>query len=371
MDQSELFRVGKHDFTSIYETLSHYYPIDKIVLEIKEYPGIIEINELLNENFYNQKRFKEKWGPFKKQLKSTFKKTFREELIAFYPCYSGSIEITQNNFDKYSHIKELRFYISLLGPYYTIYMLDKSVMMLDELEDLNIIKSPFPAFHAITISPYLEYENPFNLTKEIILEYFPGYKFVPHFIYTKKLSGVSEIYPTYQDQKNDKVFSLLFQPELSELSRDLVLRGDTDYGFEEWSTEIKFDLIQIQKKLSIKSASRKEELSIQKVWELKNTIHLPVGLSISFGMEPIVILDLSDEKIADLYVAVNQKPASESYIVEENCIILESTKELMKYKLKDIKLNSLVLIVNFTLPYKGKENSLDFLELHYQVYGIS
>jgi len=69
-----------HDFSSIQETLSKYFPIKNPELynkkNIGDFKGVKEIEEVLNDNFCTNKRYKERWGKFKQFLKQELKKQF-------------------------------------------------------------------------------------------------------------------------------------------------------------------------------------------------------------------------------------------------------------------------------------------------------
>jgi len=229
----------KHDFSAIEETLYKYFPIKNFELyneeNVQNFQGFKEIEEILNDNFFTTKNYRERWGKFKKFLKQEFKKTIYESMVAWYPCYSGFIVLQKDSNKNLTYRKELHFFISLLGPYYTILGIDKSEVQLEEaFRDLdqaeNSIIRTYPANHVLTVSPYMEYKESFIILQKKILEYFPSLKYVPYQVNLRKVEGISLLYPESEGNIKDSVFSALFKPDHS---LNTTTRGDAFYGYDE------------------------------------------------------------------------------------------------------------------------------------------
>lgn len=164
-------------------------------------------------------------------------------MIAWYPCYSGFITLKKENFKNLTYTKELHFFISLLGPYYTILGIDRSEVELEEvLPDLNgsekIRDRVYNANQVITVSPHQEYKELFLILQNKILDYFPSLKYIPYEINRKKIKGISLVYPDCEAKVKGSVFSALFRPDDSFNSKT---RGDTFFGFDEWLIIKKLD----------------------------------------------------------------------------------------------------------------------------------
>lgn len=217
--------VTKHDFRSVLRTIKEYYPIENPdgfdEESVRGFTGVERMEEIVYNNFYIQKNYRERWGGFRKFLKKGIKEHFRETMIAFYPCYSGVVTLKAEKFQEYTLRKEVHIYISLLGPYYTIVGVDRA-----EMESLD---GAFSANMALTVSPFLEFGVAFLNLQEKISDYFPDFKFVPYRIGKRELKGISLVNQSHP--KQDTVFSALFRPEDLYYSK---VRGDERYGYDDW-----------------------------------------------------------------------------------------------------------------------------------------
>lgn len=307
----------KHDFSSIQETLSKYFPVENPEhynkKNIGDFKGVKAIEEILDDNFCTNKRYLERWGKFKKFLKQELKKPIHETMIAWYPCYSGFITLKKEKFKNITYTKELHFFISLLGPYYTILGIDRSEVELEEvypdLDSSEKIKyRVYDASHVLTVSPYQEYKELFLILQNKVLEYFPSFKYIPYDINKKKVKGISLVYPDCEAKVKGSVFSALFRPEVS---FNTETRGETSFGFNEWLIVKKLDRNRIKEihEALVKKALKDEfNLTIHKVWKLKAANRIPMKISGMFGMDPIKIVDLTDNNIITIISKEDEEP---------------------------------------------------------------
>lgn len=371
----------KHDFSAIEETLIKYLPIanphDYNEENIEDFKGIQDIGEILNINFGTNKIYREKWGKFKKHLKEGLKSPVQESTVAFYPCYSGIVTLKKEKNNNLIYSKELHFFISLLGPYYCILGVDKCEIMLAELMPTmngseEILTRPYSANLAITVSPYLEFQESFLDLQNKILDYFPSLKFVPYSINLRKEEGISLIYPSSEEKIKNTVFSALFNPDNFFNSEP---RGDTYFGLNEWLKIKKLDKSRIDKiKEDLLSRSLKIELSsntVNKIWKFKKVIRLEnskVGNS-TFVMESILVLDLSNEKFATIILNEDEEPVISSYSIVDKKIKFDHFQNKLGFRIKELHANELKLILDINIKVDdNKEIKGDIIEMIFEVY---
>lgn len=372
---------NKHDFSAIEETLIKYFPItnphDFNEENIKDFKGYQDIGEILNINFGTNKIYREKWGKFKKHLKEGLKSPVQESTVAFYPCYSGIVTLKKEKNNNLIYSKELHFFISLLGPYYSIFGVDKCEIMLEELMPTmngseEILTRPYSANLAITVSPYLEFQESFLDLQQKILDYFPTLKFVPYSINLRKEEGISLVFPSREEKINNTVFSALFRPDNFFSSET---RGDTYFGFNEWLKIKKLDKSRIDKiKEDLLNRSLKIELSsktVNKIWKFNKVIRLEnskVGNSM-FVMESILVLDLSNEKFATIISNEDEEPIISKYSIEDKKIKIDHFQNKIGFRIKELYANELKLIIDIDIKVDDmKEIKGDIIEMIFEVY---
>lgn len=368
---------SNHDFSAIHETISKYYPIEDphkyYEKKIGDFKGVNKIEKILHDNFFNTKNYRERWGKFKKFLKQELKMPIHESMVAFYPCYSGILKLKKEkskNGNTYS--KELHFFISLLGPYYTILGIDKSEINLEEIfprlkggEELR--SRSFAANLAITVSPYLEYKDSFLLLQEKILKYFPSLKFIPYDISIKKAKNIAFLNP--DSEAEDFVFSALFRPDNF---FNAETRGDTYFGFDEWlivkkpdkkNNKIKEDLL----KKSLKVGSR---LTVHKVWKFKAANIIPINSNIGmFGLDLFEVLDLTDINFATIIFKEDEEPVISNYAIVDKEIKIERFQNKLKFRIPELQENELKIIVKIDLIVNEQKTIKgDILEMIFEVY---
>jgi hypothetical protein len=88
--------------------------------------------------------------------------------------------VKESKLEDFAHTKTLNFYISILGPFFTIHGINTSTVF----SKLDYTHGPqtghFIAKNLLTISPIFGYEDLFKALEDEIREFFPGYRFVPY-----------------------------------------------------------------------------------------------------------------------------------------------------------------------------------------------
>ncbi|SHG96741.1 hypothetical protein SAMN04488109_2674 [Chryseolinea serpens] len=305
--QPELY---DYDFRAIYDTIKEYYPIEGGYKQytretLKTFDGYKKINQLVDENFFNKRNYKERWTAFQKFLQGSIDKKMDDAHTLVDTCFGGGVTIDKLVTPEYAKTKMLHYFISVFGPYYTVYAMDRSEVKLptkmgpSKNEETRILS--YHANHVATVSPVFEYELAFLQLQTKIKEWFPTYKFIPYDIGISTIDGISAYVQTYGgniDAYSDSIYTGLFGPSVPPRCP---LRGDQRFGFSEWIkpfSKTETELLEVLKQHIAQTASPpvREQTSLHKVWKLKHwklapTAQKPQGM---FGMEMIDVMDLTD-----------------------------------------------------------------------------
>lgn len=125
--------------------------------------------------------------------------------------------------------KELHFAVSLLGKYYQIYGLNKTVLSYDDLSVPYQIQN----LKEIVVSPIDEYKAYFESVELKITEKFKDYRLVPFAVGQSVINGL-EIF--HLDNENCSINMALFNDFLGfgEQVGEVDIRGDLNYGMDSW-----------------------------------------------------------------------------------------------------------------------------------------
>lgn len=228
-------KYDNHDFQRIYDCIKEYYPIEDAKRATPESIALTEgwkkMSALMNDNFVIQKNYRAKWSKFNQFLKKQIKKPVHSTMTLFNCCYSGEVVIEEIKGKDFIKHKKLEFYISVLGPFFSIIGVDSSIAFMPVDSFFGPPLGHFIAKHCVTIAPVFEYETQFKLLEEKIRESFPGYSFVPYEIGMSTIPNISVDDDTYDRDINDSIYEGLF----GEIAlHDIVSRGDKRYGFTDW-----------------------------------------------------------------------------------------------------------------------------------------
>jgi hypothetical protein len=164
-------------YAEIGETIKQHYPIGVTPHspEYKEHPGIKKIIAIMDENATHYKSFNKPWADFLKKLRSGSKRRIHNTSFLSDLSFSGELILERYQDDALLRIKMIRFSVSLIAPYFTIYGVDETVIK----EKANELAFGYRAINVITESPYMEFETDFNYLQREIEAQFTGYKIVP------------------------------------------------------------------------------------------------------------------------------------------------------------------------------------------------
>ncbi|MDB5156275.1 MAG: hypothetical protein JWR50_982 [Mucilaginibacter sp.] len=213
----------------ISEIIKKYYPIDVNNLDptYAEYPGIVELMKIVEENMTHYKRLIKPWNDFLKKLRTGSTKKIHNSGFMHEIAFSGEMIIQQSNYKSLKHIKKIVFSVSLIAPMFSILGIDETLILdyHDELQhDVR-----YSAINVVTPSPYKEFETGFNYILKSIQEQFPNYKFVPFYVTQRFVKGLQ----TPNSYIGDcRVHNALFNRLFDYCPNNIFLRGDKSFGLE-------------------------------------------------------------------------------------------------------------------------------------------
>ena len=212
--------MNKYDFGPITETIKKYYPIG-LTKGHFDYPGLKELGNIFVDNVHNQNNFKLRWGNFENEIKVKTNKLVFGTTYGQDKCFSAYLELEKSSVNTLTRYKELYFFVSLAGPFYTIVGVDRNEI---ELSGKKIHSNNF-----LIISPDLEYKEIFSILYESIEARFNDFRFVPFFIYSQEIEGLD---PEFKQAQNIKtVFNALFNNHIN-LNAQTV--GNKYFGYDSW-----------------------------------------------------------------------------------------------------------------------------------------
>lgn len=211
-------------YGQIIEPILRYYPIGtKVdVPEYREYPGQVELGEIIVENIHKRKNYKARWTDFEREIKKELKKEVEGQSYGIRPSFSSRLIIKDAKYEDLIHFKSLHFSVSLIGPFFTIHGVDETWIVDDGRHYVSL--------NVVTVSPYKEFESPFNFVKSKIEERFLGYKFIPFRLHSML---IADLYDPYRDNEEHSIYTALFDDSLKGYDT-FRIRGDNQYGFNVW-----------------------------------------------------------------------------------------------------------------------------------------
>lgn len=232
MDNSFSFNYNEYDFWPLYQSILRYYPIGiKKHQEFdiyRQYPGIQELEKLLDEKIANKKNYK-KWEAFLKRVGTELGKSTQGTTYGFVPSYSGYLSLDASGTGNRWNYKELHFAVSHLGKYFQVYGLEKSVLSYEN----DLIPYQVQNLKEIIVSPLGVYKDYFEKMENYITEEFKEYRLVPFSMGQTIINGLEIL---HLDRENCSVNMALFNDFLGmgEQVNEMEAQGDLTYGMEHW-----------------------------------------------------------------------------------------------------------------------------------------
>ncbi len=348
-----------HDFTLISDAIKEYFPVDSperlTPQTVLSSPGWKKMGEIVNKEFLAEKAYHDKWGKLTSNLKKVFKKPVSGHPDLAGGGFFGEVIIEEDKKPDFIRQKSLRFYISIIGPFFSIHGVDSSIAILEiesRVKDFN--KGNFAATHAITISPAFEYQELFNKLEDELRAFFPGYLFVPYLVGMTTMKNISVADELRDTRSMDTIYEALFGYGSVQ---ECLTRGDRNYGMNDWVKPLdtkEQSLIDLISQHVIEAPS---DITLHKVWKLQESKGLDtfkVSGNLMLGMDLFDVIDLSDKSTI---IIISEKdrgtPSTTKYKILDNVIEISD-----KVSLKIINLTQDILTLHLILDFEHKDVSV-------------
>lgn len=358
------------DFTLISDTIKNYYSVNKAKRltskTIVSSPGFKKIGKIVNEEFLNQKTYRKKWGKLTSHLKKAFNRPVHGHPDLSGGGFFGEVIIEEDKKPDFIRQKSLRFYVSILGPFFSIHAVDSSTALLEiesSLPEFN--KGNFAATNAITISPVFEYREAFVKLEDELRAFFPGYLFVPYKIGMSTIKNISVADELRDPRSLDTVYEALFG--LGAV-HDCLTRGDQYYGMNDWIKPLNNKEKSLIDSVSQHITEATKETTIHKVWKLQESNRLETSMisgNLMFGMGLFDVIDLTDTSKFVMISNERGAPSSGEYKIRNKVIEINANFSLRIVELSKTTL-TLNLILNFEhadVSAKGEAMELKFVQM--------
>jgi hypothetical protein len=359
-----------HDFTLIADTIEKYFPANKsrrlTPKTVATSPGFKKIGKIVNEEFLNQKAYREKWGKLTSNLKKALKKPVYGNPDLGGGGFVGEVIIEEDKTPDFIRKKALKFYVSILGPFFTIHGVDSSIALLEfESGARGFTKGNFAATNAITLSPVFEYKEVFNKLEDELRSFFPGYLFVPHVIGMSTIKNISVADELRDPRSLDTIYEALFG---TVAVHDCLTRGDQRYGMNDWEKSLNKKEKSLIDVISQHIITAPKEITIHKVWKLQGSKRLEtlkISGNLMFGVDLFDVIDLTDMSKFILISRKRGAPSAGKYKINNEVIKINSN---LSFRIVELSKTSLTLnlILNFEnggVSVNGEAMELKFVQM--------
>ncbi|MEO7174354.1 MAG: hypothetical protein ABI002_01085 [Saprospiraceae bacterium] len=218
------FNPDKYNFWKIYDAIKRCYPIGVTKEEgsiYYSYPGLKALEEIIVDNIHNNAHFIERWVNFTAELGKEIGKEINGTTYGQAPSFSSYVLVDTVTIEDITRRKELHFFVSLVGPFYTIIGQDNNLI----IENDAVYRST----NYLVVSPEKEYADAFILLCEKIENQFKGFRFVPYKICMQTIEGLSA---RYTDEKSNSIFHALFNNQIDFSAVSKI--GNGRFKLEDW-----------------------------------------------------------------------------------------------------------------------------------------
>jgi hypothetical protein len=305
---------------------------------------------------------------------STLKKKLKKPISA-YPDLSsggfiGEVVIEEDKTPDFIRQKLIRFYVSTIGPFFSIQGVDYSIALLPfELgnrlrKDLpGFDKGNFAATHCVTVSPSFEYQAAFTQLEDEIRSVFPGFLFVPYSFGMSTIENISIADDSRDPRMEDTIYEALFGYRAVE---NCLTRGDERYGMDDWIRSFNENEKALTDLILKHSGINKGLSTIHKVWKFQTSERLQTFErrgNLMFGMELFDIIDLTDESNLILVSGRGRgTPSLGQYMIKNDIIEIESSLSLRIVSISsdELTLHLIVDIEDDNVSLKGEIMAMKF-----------
>lgn len=218
------FNSDKFDFWKIYDSIKRYYPIGIKKDESKmffSYPGLKDLEDIIVDNIHDDNNFNTVWGDFIKEIERQIGKEIIGTTYGQAPSFSSYVLLDRISLDNLTRTKELHFFVSLVGPFYTIIGQDNNTVKIGDYH--------YKSTSYLVVSPEYEFTEIFRLLCDKIESCFKGFRFVPFGLCKQTIGGLDV---RYSDGNLNAVFHALFNDHIdTTICRKI---GNDYYKSEDW-----------------------------------------------------------------------------------------------------------------------------------------
>lgn len=361
---------NEHDFSLLTKTIKEYFPVAKGKRlqpeSVWESPGFKKMGAIIQAEFTDRKAYRSKWDKLTRHLS----KVLQRKVYGFPDLggggFIGEVIIAEDNKPDFERKKSLNFYVSIIGPFFSIQGIDSSNAILRVASDNTIADNGnFQVTHALTASPSFEYEEPFRALEKELREFFPGYQFVPYEIGMSTMKNIS-IEDELRDPRSiDTIYEALFGQQAV---HTCIPRGDQRYGMNDWIRSLNEKEKSLANQIAQNSRRASDEITVHKVWKLTESKRLDtfnVTGNLMFGMDLFDLIDLTDTSNFIMTSPVSGTPTVGKYSIKKDIIKVNRNLSFRIVSLsKDIL--TLNMILNFkqsSVAIKGEAAELRFIEM--------
>ncbi|MCC7401708.1 MAG: hypothetical protein IT214_09500 [Chitinophagaceae bacterium] len=222
------FNSDKFDFWKINEAIKYYYPIGVKKDESKmyfSYPGLKELEDIVVDNIHDDNHFIKRWVNFNKEIEKEIGKEIIGTTYGQAPSFSSYVLLDTVSVGDLTRTKELHFFVSLVGPFYSVVGQDNNAIKIDDHRS-------YKSTNYLVVSPEREFADIFKVLCEKIEIRFKCFRFVPFEICQQTIEGLSV---RYTDENLNSIFHALFNNHV-----DLTIMrkfGNDYFKAEDWIKE--------------------------------------------------------------------------------------------------------------------------------------
>ncbi|WP_300601402.1 hypothetical protein [Niabella sp.] len=225
------FNTAKFDFWPIYEAIKKYYPIGVAAdpAFYAAYPGRKALTDILVDNIHDDVQYASTWKRFEQEIAATTGKPVTGTTYGQQFCYSAYVTLQVHVNENFTHRHLVHFFVSLLGPFYTVIGESENTLVIPEEEQV------FPTYKTtnyLVSAPHDGFAVPFRQIEQAIETRFEHYRFVPYWICQQQIEG---LYLHHQNETRlPSIFNALFNDQLNLSDQTYRPVGDTFYKSEAW-----------------------------------------------------------------------------------------------------------------------------------------
>jgi hypothetical protein len=365
--QSFRNRYFDHDFALIQKVIGEYFPVGRgkrITPEAaSSFAGFQKRGELYNSEFLNEKAYRAKWGKLSRHIKKLLKRKVWEFPDMMGGGFVGEVTIFEDRHPDFERKKSLRFYVSILGPFFSIHGIDSVRSLLATgLDSRPADKGHFDATVAITVAPIFEYLDDFKILEAALRVFFPGYLMVPHCVGMSTIRNISNAEDYGPLRPMDTIYEALFG---TMAVHACPFRGDSRYGMDDWLKPFNKKERALIERISKDIVNARTDISIHKVWKLSESNRLKtyeVTGNITVGLGSFEVIDLCSERDAIVVSDGRGTPALLTYAIKNNVITIP---KYLSFRIVEISSDTLVLNLILNVEYKSASVKGEALQLRY------